>query len=145
MADLNQEALRQALGLAVSILEDLPAHLRPARNMEDMRQLLAGRTSDRGGIIVMEAVSTALAFRTFNAMTYPIEFHNKMGLHGKDRQDLAARSDRLNSRTQEFGALFALLATFDPYAMGSYYLEACSRLAAIDRAPPLTDTPGGAP
>jgi hypothetical protein len=123
MDEMNYEAMRKALGLAVSILEDLPANLRPASNMKDMRDLIAGKSTGRDGLIVMEAVSTALAFRTFNAVTHPI-----------DTKDPDAMATRINSQMHEFGTLFELAAKFDPLTIGVYYREACSRLAALAKS-----------
>jgi hypothetical protein len=69
MTELNESA-RQALGIAIQILEELPELHRPDSNIEHMRQMLRPhQLSDRDEIILQEAIATALVFRIKSALS----------------------------------------------------------------------------
>jgi hypothetical protein len=105
--------LRRALGLAVQILEDMPGWLRPESNMDDMRDLLVGKSSGRDGLIISEAIAIALAYRTFEI----VEAGPRDG-------------DVFGKRLDEFTALFAAArAVPDPRLLALGYVGMLDRLA----------------
>ena len=106
--------LRRALGLAVQILEDVPEHLQPASNMNDMRAMLEGRSSGRDGLIVAEAIAIALAWRTLMIADNPPSREN---------------SEVYSRRMEEFRALFEALRSVDVWRVATSYNEICDRLA----------------
>ena len=108
------EDVRRALGLAMQILEDRPDELRPHSNISDMKQLLSGQSSGRDGIIITEALATALAFLTLRAITDPANPH--------------LRIDVFNARLHEFEALFKLVGRVDAWTFAVRYVYACERL-----------------
>jgi hypothetical protein len=69
---MMNEELRNALATAVQILKDLPEEFQPKSNIEDMEEILAGRSSGRDGYIMMEAVAIALAWHTHRAIQHPL-------------------------------------------------------------------------
>jgi hypothetical protein len=75
MGEMGESRLR-ALGIAVQILEELPDELRPDSNIADMREMLAGNSTGRDGLILTQAVATALAFRAVNAMNVRRDYSN---------------------------------------------------------------------
>jgi hypothetical protein len=117
MSEPIPENIRRALGLAVAILEDMPERLQPRSNMEDMRELLAGGSTGRDGLIAAQAIATALAFRTWNAMTTKHDYESEAAWVGVD-----------NLR-KEFRGLFVVAAMVDPGTFAMWYTEACGRFA----------------
>ena len=73
MTDLIEldDNVRRALGLAVQILQDMPEWLQPGSNMDDMRDLLAGQSSGRDGLIIAEALAITLCWRTIELVEAP--------------------------------------------------------------------------
>lgn len=106
--------VRRALGLAVQILEELPDHLRPKSNIEDMRGLLEGQSSGRDGVIVVEAIATALAWRTQQMIANPPRF---------DDTELGVQVH--NNRLSELTALFELVRQADARTFAIYFVQAC--------------------
>jgi hypothetical protein len=132
MADINRDDIRRCLGLAVQILDDLPRWLRPASNMNDMRAILNGEDSGRDGQIIVQAVATALAWRSQQAITDVIG----AGLSAtapEDRQRVYTAFARLDNRMQEFSALFKLVQLCDARTFAVYYNETCDRMARAHR------------
>lgn len=107
--------VRRALGLAVQVLEDLPEWLRPESNMDDMRDLLAGKSSGRDGVIVTEAIAIALAWRTREV--------TESKPHDASNADVHIR------RIDEFMGMFALAQHIDAHHFALSYLAMCDRLA----------------
>jgi hypothetical protein len=113
------ESQFRALSIAVQILEELPDELRPDSNIDDMREMLAGKPTSRDGLILTQAVATALAFRAVNAMSVRRDYSNP---------EHALSS--LNNRNQEFSALFELARHCDAPLLGLYFDQACGGLSA---------------
>jgi hypothetical protein len=116
---MNKE-LRKALGLALQILEDLPGQLRPENNIKDMHEILAGRSSGRDDIIVQEAVATALAWRTHDAVLHPL-----------NPDDKEAFASGFNNRAAEFADLFTAVSILGPNSVGMLFVQACNRIARL--------------
>jgi hypothetical protein len=115
--------LRQALKLALKVLEDLPEMFRPERNIEDMREILAGLKTGRDQLIMVQAVATALAYRSLEIATTKQQ--------ESDGRDVIV--ERFNSRMDDFSALFSLVKRCDLSTLALYYTEACTKFA---EAPP---------
>jgi hypothetical protein len=113
----DRDTMRRALALAVQILEELPDHLRPESNIEDMRDFSDGETTGRDGFIMAEALATALAFRAFTAMTT------------KTPNDTDAMVASINSREREFASLFTLVRHVNPELLAMLFTQACRRIA----------------
>ncbi len=113
MTDVNQEDVHRMLGLTVQILEDLPEWLQRRSNMDDMRAILAGDNTGRDGLIITQAVATALAYRTQHAMAHA----------------LAANEAGINNRLQELRSRFQLVQCCDAWLFAISYNEACDRIA----------------
>ena len=125
--------VRRALGLAVQILEDLPAELRPESNMEDMRGLLAGKSSDRVGrdnLLIIEAIATAIVWRTLEIVNAPP--HKPMPADTPSTE-VRAMYDVFERRINEFRTLFELSQQFEPSVFAMRYVESCERLALWER------------
>jgi hypothetical protein len=118
MDEMGESQLR-ALAIAVQVLEELPDELRPDSNIDDMREMLAGKSTGRDWLILTQAVATALAFRAMNAMRVRRDFSNP---------DHAVAG--LNNRMQEFSALFELAMQCNAPLLGLYFDQACGNLAA---------------
>jgi hypothetical protein len=116
------ETLRKALFLAVPILEKMPDTYRPDSNIEDMREILAGRSTGRDGLIIMQALAMALAYRTSTACNEPMKF--------ADGDDFISEAPALNRRLHEFSDLFAAVAKADPWSFAVYFSQACDQIAA---------------
>ncbi|MHC2839808.1 hypothetical protein [Bradyrhizobium diazoefficiens] len=101
------EDIRSALGLAEQILQELPDELRP-----NMRALLTGEASVHDGLIIAEAIATALA------ITNPPY---------RDGDDRDLRADAYNARMSEFATLFELvMRRCSPLGFPHHlYLQAC--------------------
>lgn len=112
----HQETMRRALGLAVQILEEMPEELRPVSNIADMRRMMNGESTGRDGPIQMEAIATALAFRTRTAHDAGAFINGEGGFIG------------LQNRMNEFRDLFALIQLCDPWTLAVKYAEVCGRL-----------------
>ena len=117
--------LRQALKLALKVLEDLPEMFRPERNIEDMREILAGLKTGRDQLIMVQAVATALtlAYRSLEIATTKQQV--------SDGRDVIVQ--RFNSRMDDLSALFSLVKRCDLSTLALYYTEACTKFA---EAPP---------
>jgi hypothetical protein len=116
-AESDSNTMRCALALAIQILEELPDYLHPDSNIEDMRDLLAGVTTERDGFVVAEAVATALAFRAFTATTT------------KTTDDADAMTAASASRELEFAALFMLARHVSLTRLAFLFEQACRRIA----------------
>ena len=104
---MNQaDDLQRALGIAVQVLEDLPERLRPESNIEDMKALIAGETTDRAGLLLVQAVATALAFRVQSALDNPQQWNRENTI--EDTEPVG-----FNNRVQEFTALLELAKSSD--------------------------------
>lgn len=114
--------LRRALGLTIQILEELPNDLRPRSNIEHMKALLAGQSTDRDGAIQTEAVATALAHLSQRALGVSPYL---------DRGRLDNAVAGLNNRGHDFRAIFDLAKRCDAGALAIMFVTACSRLGAI--------------
>jgi hypothetical protein len=112
--------LRQALKLALKVLEDLPEMFRPERNIEDMREILAGLKTGRDQLIMVQAVATALAYRSLEIAT-------------TKQQESDGRDVVVERRMDDFSALFSLVKRCDLSTLALYYTEACTKFA---EAPP---------
>jgi hypothetical protein len=124
---VNQaDDLERALGIAVQVLEDLPERLRPASNIEDMKALIAGETTDRAGLLLVQAVATALAFRVQSALANPQQWN---------REDATEDTEPVgfNNRVQEFTALLELAKSSDARMLALLLVEALDRLAQAER------------
>lgn len=99
----------------MQILEELPDKSRAGSNLVEMRGLLAGKASRNQGLIVFEAIATALAWRTQQAIAEPLDFESP-------------ELDHLIGRIGEFEQLHEALGL--PYAttFAPHYVEACHRL-----------------
>jgi hypothetical protein len=118
MTELNESA-RQALGISIQILEELPELHRPDSNIEHMRQMLRPhQLSDRDEIILQEAIATALVFRIKSALSAP------------PPKDQEARFAGRSKRAEDMGALLRVAAFLGKEDMGLSLAEACTRLAA---------------
>ncbi len=118
MGEMGESRFR-ALGIAVQILEGFPDELRPDSNIADMREMLAGKSTGRDGLILTQAIATALAFRAVNAMSVRRDYSNpEHALVG------------LNRRNEEFSALFELAGQCDAPLLGLYFDQACGGLSA---------------
>jgi hypothetical protein len=128
MDQLVQEDLRRQLGLAIQILEELPDKFRPESNIVDMREILAGGWDGpdaRVTVLLVQAVATALAFRTLTVLNAPTRraSRNEPYMGG------------LENRIAEFQTLFELVKLADAGVLASYYAAACSGLAATQPEP----------
>jgi hypothetical protein len=122
MEQLVEEDLRRQLGLAIQILEELPDKFRPASNIADMREILAGEWDGpdvRVTVLLVQAVATALAFRTLTVL-------NATRHDSRDEPYMGG----LENRIAEFQTLFELVKLADAGVLASYYAAACSGLAA---------------
>jgi hypothetical protein len=117
MDEMGESRLR-ALAIAVQVLEELPDELRPDSNIDDMREMLAGKSTGRDWLILTQAVATALAFRAMNAMRVSRDYSNP-------EHALAG----LNNRNQEFSALFELVGQCNAPLLSLYFDQACGNLA----------------
>jgi hypothetical protein len=113
------EAVRQALFAAIPILEKLPDAYRPRSNIENMREVLAGRSSGRDGYIITEALATALAYRTSIIVDEPVE--------------PPVCAEAFTHRLHEFCDLFTVVARIDPWTFAVCFSQACDRMAASRR------------
>jgi len=123
MEQLAEEDLRRQLGLAIQILEELPEKFRPASNIADMREILAGEWDGpdaRATVLLVQAVATALAFRTLTVLNAPTrrDSRNEPYMGG------------VENRIAEFQTLFELVKLADAGVLASYYAAACSGLTA---------------
>jgi hypothetical protein len=118
MNEISESRLR-ALAIAVQVLEELPDELRPDSNIDDMREMLAGKSTGRDWLILSQAVATALAFRAANAMSVRRDF--------SDPEHAVAG---LTNRNQEFSALFELAGRCNAPLLALYFDQACGNLAA---------------
>ena len=104
----------RAIGIAIQALEELPDHLRTMSNIADLRRMLAGEDTGRDGVIAVQAIALALAFRTQTAM-----------LSGQSPMS-EARGVGFNNRLQEFAAIFDLIRhCSSPQMLAMAYVEAC--------------------
>jgi len=70
-----KEIVRKALGLALQVLDDMPADIRPASDIAGIREIIAGRSAgsdERDTFLVAQGVAVALAWQTHRAMSEPI-------------------------------------------------------------------------
>jgi hypothetical protein len=114
MEQLVEEDLRRQLGLAIQILEELPDKFRPDSNIADMREILAGQWDGpdaRVTVLLVQAVATALAFRTLTVLNTPTrrDSRNELYMGG------------LENRIAEFQTLFELVKLADAGVLASYY------------------------
>jgi hypothetical protein len=133
MEQLVEEDLRRQLGLAIQILEELPDKFRPASNIADMREILAGEWDGpdvRVTVLLVQAVATALAFRTLTVLNTPTRRDSRKEPY----------IGGLENRIAEFQTLFELVKLADAGVLASYYAAACSGLAAA--TPELGETGG---
>ena len=99
----------------------MPQWLQPASNMDDMRDLLAGKDAGRDGLIMVEAVVTALAWRTQQALTVVV--------------DAEGHSNRMN----ELHGLFELVQRCrDAWTFTVMYAQVCDRIARAAKEGPLS-------
>jgi anthranilate phosphoribosyltransferase len=110
-----EDDIRRVLGLAIQILEDMPEHLQPHSNIEDIRKILAGEETGRGPLIIAQAIATALAFRTQQALTVVA--------------DGIGHVNRMN----EFSALFGLVQRCDVTTLTMYFVGACDQIAMAEK------------
>lgn len=116
--DLPDE-VRRTLGLALQILEEFPEKLRPYSNIEDMQGLLAGQSSGRDGLIITEAIATALISRTQQIINNP-------PLNPEDRELF---TQVMNERLTEFNALFGLVKQCDAGVFATTYVQTLMRFS----------------
>jgi hypothetical protein len=128
---ITDETLRRALGLAAQILDELPKHLRPRSDIEDMRRILDGRSTGRDGYIIARAIATALAFRAIANNARPLDF---------DANPDRAMA-RFADRVRDFRALFEAAKRCDATAVATCFAQAIESLSGHDEARP---TGGGA-
>ena len=120
---MDKEATRSAVGLAITILEDLPEDYRPVSNIEHMRGILNGETSGRDEYVLIEALSTVLAFRAATAMSATV--------CPDSSEARAASVVGMSNRMNEFTALFESLAHYSPSTVAYCFEHACNRLGAM--------------
>jgi hypothetical protein len=122
---MNEE-LRNALATAVQILKDLPEEFQPTSNIEDMEEILAGRSSGRDGYIMTEAVATALAWHTYRAIRHPL---NPALAESPADQDTCV--SLYNVRISEFADLLTAALLLGPKSIGALLVGACGRIARV--------------
>lgn len=107
--------VHRSMRLILQIFEELPDKSRASSNLVEMRGLLAGKASRNQGLIIFEAIATALAWRTQQATAEPLDFESP-------------ELDHLIGRIGEFEQLYEALGL--PYAttFAPYYVEACHRV-----------------
>ena len=119
--------VRRALGLTVAIYEALPEACRPESSLKDMRALLDNQSDSidprRTLILTIEAIVTALVFRTSEAM----------GPSGHTYEGWGAWSVGRENRIREFRALFEALRQFDSKLSAELFDEACRRIDTLKR------------
>jgi hypothetical protein len=116
--DDQPETLRRALGLAAQILEELPDHLRPRSNIEDMRRILDRVSTGRDSYIIAQAIATALAFRALNANSLPFDFES----------DSERAIARLDGRMQDFRTLFEAAKHCNAGLLAFHFAQALANL-----------------
>jgi hypothetical protein len=103
---------REFLGTAIDILEKLPLHIRPERDIKDMRALLRASKTDidgaRQAYIFVEAMTTVLAKHALTS----------------GRWNIDEPHDR-NHRQKQLETLFAKLASADPQTVAVLFDQAC--------------------
>lgn len=114
------EIVRQALGLAVQILGDMPAESRPVSNIPGMRWSLAGGSSgspDRDSPLVAQGVVVALAWQTCRALSEPIPLESE------------SSTVKFNSRANDFAELLSVIPELGVELMGALFARACDHIA----------------
>ena len=82
--------------------------------------MIAGETTDRAGLLLVQAVATALALRVQSAFANPQQWN---------REDTSTEPVAFNNRVQEFTPLLELAKASDAKMLALLLVEALDRFA----------------
>ncbi len=117
MGEIGDSQLR-ALAIAVQVLEELPDELRPDINIDDIREILASKSTGRDWLILTQAVAMALALCALYSMRV-----------SRDLSNLEHAVAGFTNRIHEFSALFELASQCNAALLGLCFDQACGSLA----------------